>query len=80
MRKGETLSQLNDGRPRAGANINRRDWLRLTVTGGAGLALGGVLDLSTVKAAAQNLKLSNVREFTTSCNFCSCGCGMVAAG
>jgi formate dehydrogenase major subunit len=43
------------------------------------LALGGVLDLSTVKAAAQNLKLSNVREFTTSCNFCSCGCGMVAA-
>src|SRR5580704_5388420 len=81
MRKGETLSQLNDGdgRPRAGANINRRDWLRLTVTGGAGLALGGVLDLSTVKAAAQNLKLSNVREFTTSCNFCSCGCGMVAA-
>jgi formate dehydrogenase major subunit len=43
------------------------------------LALGGVLALSTVKAAAQNLKLSNVREFTTSCNFCSCGCGMVAA-
>jgi formate dehydrogenase major subunit len=79
--KKETLSQRNDGdgRPQAGANISRRDWLRLTVSGGTGLALGALLDLSTVKAAAQNLKLSNVREFTTSCNFCSCGCGMVAA-
>jgi formate dehydrogenase major subunit len=47
------------------ASINRRDWLRLTVGGGAGLAIGDLLDLSTV--------------FTTSCNFCSCGCGMVAA-
>jgi formate dehydrogenase major subunit len=25
------------------------------------------------------LKLSEVSEFTTSCNFCSCGCGMIAA-
>jgi formate dehydrogenase major subunit len=24
------------------------------------------------------MKLSEVSEFTTSCNFCSCGCGMVA--
>ena len=81
LAKSRALSQLNDGggRTQARADISRRDWLRLTVTGGAGLALGGVLDLSTVKAAAQNLKLSNVREFTTSCNFCSCGCGMVAA-
>jgi formate dehydrogenase major subunit len=79
--KSQALSQLNDrgGRTQAGANINRRDWLRLTVSGGTGLALGGVLDLSSVKAATQNLKLANVREFTTSCNFCSCGCGMVAA-
>ena len=23
--------------------------------------------------------VSNVSEFTTSCNFCSCGCGMIAA-
>ena len=23
--------------------------------------------------------LSDVSEFTTSCNFCSCGCGMIAA-
>jgi len=60
-------------------SINRRDWLRLTVGGGAGLAISGLLDLSTVRAATQKLKLENISEFTTSCNFCSCGCGMVAA-
>jgi formate dehydrogenase major subunit len=43
------------------------------------LALGGLIDLSTVRAVTQQLKLSNVNEFTTSCNFCSCGCGMIAA-
>ena len=59
--------------------INRRDWLRLTVSGGAGLAIGDLLDLSTVRAATQKLKLENISEFTTSCNFCSCGCGMIAA-
>jgi formate dehydrogenase major subunit len=59
--------------------INRRDWLRLTVGGGAGLAIGDLLDLSAVRAATQKLKLENISEFTTSCNFCSCGCGMVAA-
>jgi formate dehydrogenase major subunit len=60
-------------------SINRRDWFKMAVGGGAGLALGDLLDLSTVRAAAQNLKLSNISEFTTSCNFCSCGCGMIAA-
>ena len=60
-------------------SINRRDWLRLSVRGGAGLAIGDLLDLSTVRAATQELKLENVSEFTTSCNFCSCGCGMVAS-
>ena len=59
--------------------VTRRDWLRLTVGGSAGLALGGLLDLSSVRAAANKLKLANVSEFTTSCNFCSCGCGMIAA-
>jgi formate dehydrogenase major subunit len=59
--------------------VNRRDWLRMAAGGGAGLALGGLLDLSKVKAAVQELKLANVSEFTTSCNFCSCGCGMIAA-
>jgi formate dehydrogenase major subunit len=58
---------------------SRRDALRLTLGGGAGLALGGLLDISEVRAATKDLKLSEISEFTTSCNFCSCGCGMIAA-
>src|SRR6201981_825106 len=59
--------------------INRRDCIRAAVGGRVGLALDVLLDLSTVRAATQKLKLANVSEFTTSCNFCSCGCGMIAA-
>jgi formate dehydrogenase major subunit len=59
--------------------ISRRDVLRLSFGGGAGLAVGGLLDWTAVRAAAKELKLADVHEFTTSCNFCSCGCGMVAS-
>jgi formate dehydrogenase major subunit len=59
--------------------IDRREWMRAAVGGSIGLALDGLLDLPTVRADTQKLKLSNVSEFTTSCNFCSCGCGMIAA-
>lgn len=80
-RTGSDARDQVDRGPRTGAltSINRRDWLRLTVSGGAGLAIGSVLDLSTVRAATLKLKLENISEFTTSCNFCSCGCGMVAS-
>jgi formate dehydrogenase major subunit len=47
--------------------------------GAAGLAVGALIDLPAVRAANQQLKLANISEFTTSCNFCSCGCGMIAA-
>src|SRR6476620_10054297 len=78
--KMETQDQADRGSRTEGlTSINRRDWLRLTAGGGAGLALSELLDLSTVRAATQKLRLANVGEFTTSCNFCSCGCGMVAA-
>jgi formate dehydrogenase major subunit len=63
----------------ATSTITRRDLFRLTLGGGGGLALGGLLDVPAMRAATQDLKLSNVSEFTTSCNFCSCGCGMIAA-
>jgi formate dehydrogenase major subunit len=59
--------------------VSRRDMLKLTLGAGAGLAVSGILDMPTVKAASQKLKLSQVNEYTTSCNFCSCGCGMIAA-
>ena len=68
-----------DERERSDLSLNRRDWLKTAISGGAGLALGGLLDVPAVKAASREFKLANVSEFTTSCNFCSCGCGMIAA-
>jgi len=65
------------GTPRS--TISRRDLLRLSVGGGSGLALRGLLDVPAMRAATKDVKLSQVSEFTTSCNFCSCGCGMIAA-
>ena len=67
------------GPDRHSTSVNRRDLLRLTLLGGAGLTLDGLLDVRAVRAATANLKLSQVTEFTTACNFCSCGCGMIAA-
>jgi formate dehydrogenase major subunit len=58
---------------------SRRDLFRLTLGSGAGLALTGLIDAPALRAATKDLKLSEVSEFTTSCNFCSCGCGMIAA-
>ena len=65
--------------PPGGPAFSRRGLLKLTVAGAAGLALDGIIDVPAMRAATQNLKLSNINEFTTSCNFCSCGCGMIAA-
>jgi formate dehydrogenase major subunit len=58
--------------------VTRREWFRTAAGGFAGLALGEFLDVEAVRASTQTMKLSDVNEFTTSCNFCSCGCGMVA--
>jgi formate dehydrogenase major subunit len=66
-------------RPGGVTAVNRRDLLRLTLAGSAGLALDGLLDVPAARAATKQFKLSEVSEFTTSCNFCSCGCGMIAA-
>jgi formate dehydrogenase major subunit len=68
-----------DGNAAPTSAISRRDLLRLTFGGGAGFAVGGLLDVPAMRAATKDLKLSEVSEFTTSCNFCSCGCGMIAA-
>src|SRR3982750_3685168 len=63
----------------AGVPLGRRSWLKLAAGGGVGLALDGLIDVPAVRAATREFKLANVSEFTTSCNFCSCGCGMIAA-
>jgi len=67
------------GGQRAPASVDRREFLKLAACAGAVLSLDGVVDASAVRAATGNLKLSEVSEFTTACNFCSCGCGMIAA-
>jgi formate dehydrogenase major subunit len=68
-----------DGHSRDSRTISRRGWFRTTIRGSVGLAVGGLIDVEAVRAATKELKLSKVSEFTTSCNFCSCGCGMIAA-
>jgi formate dehydrogenase major subunit len=60
-------------------NVSRRGWLKLAAGGTAGLALAELgLGPSEARAATKGLKLEGAKEFTTACNFCSCGCGMVA--
>ena len=61
-----------------GPTVSRRDLLRLGFRSAGGLALAGLVDVPAARAATEEMKLSEVSEFTTSCNFCSCGCGMVA--
>jgi len=61
------------------SGVSRREWIKNAAGGCAGLALSSLVDLQVVRASTQDLKLSKINEFTTSCNFCSCGCGMVAA-
>ena len=60
-------------------SVTRRVWLKSVAGGGFGLAVSGLVDMPALEAAARELKLAKVAEFTTSCNFCSCGCGMIAA-
>src|ERR1700756_2735706 len=71
----------SDRRPSAHSMtaVSRRDWMKTSVGGAMGLAVGGLIDVAAVRAATKELKLSRVSEFTTSCNFCSCGCGMIAS-
>ena len=64
---------------RARPTVSRRAWFRKAAGGCAGLAVASLLDIPTLRASTQGLKLSKISEFTTSCNFCSCGCGMIAA-
>ena len=68
-----------DDRVTAGS-LNRRDLFRMSLGGGAiaALPLANVVDMAAVRAAVDGMKLADVQEFTTACNFCSCGCGMVA--
>jgi formate dehydrogenase major subunit len=56
--------------------IGRRDLLKVLGSGGAAAAVGAG-GLVPLQSRAAELKLAGAKEFTTACNFCSCGCGMV---
>ncbi len=76
----ESRSGESSSMPQAG--IRRRDLLKLGAFGGIGsfgLALDGLVDVPAVRESNRRLKLNDITEFTTACNFCSCGCGMIAA-
>jgi formate dehydrogenase major subunit len=59
-------------------DISRRDVLRLSVAGGAGTALGGLIasgvDLAPVVAQAQQLRIKDAKITPSVCPFCSVGC------
>jgi formate dehydrogenase major subunit len=57
--------------------IGRRGLLKWSAGIGAGLAVGDLVSAKELNTAAAELKLAGTKEFTTACNFCSCGCGMV---
>jgi len=58
--------------------ISRRDVLRLSVAGGAGTALGGLIasgvNLAPVVAEAQQLRIKDAKVTPSVCPFCSVGC------
>lgn len=59
-------------------NMNRRQWFKTAAGMGAGLALSELgVNVQQVHAATKGMKLNGTAEFTSACNFCSCGCGMI---
>jgi formate dehydrogenase major subunit len=58
--------------------LSRRDLLRLSVAGGAGTALGGLIasgvDLAPTVAKAQQLRIKDAKVTPSVCPFCAVGC------
>jgi formate dehydrogenase major subunit len=59
-------------------DVSRRDVLRLSVAGGSGTALGGLIasgiSLAPVLAKAQELRIAKAKVTPSVCPFCSVGC------
>jgi formate dehydrogenase major subunit len=59
--------------------ITRRDFLKASAAGGAGVAWGGFgLDLTPAYAESSQLKISRAEEIRTICPYCAVGCSMIA--
>lgn len=57
--------------------MNRRSWLKRVVTGAGAILGGSALNVPEAHASSRRTKLAGTEVFTTACNFCSCGCGML---
>lgn len=58
--------------------LKRREFLKLAGATGAGLALSQLgFNMRSLEAASSKCRIHGAREYTSICNFCSCGCGMI---
>ena len=57
--------------------MNRRNWLKRAATGAGAILGGSALTTPAAHASTPRAKLAGTEVFTTACNFCSCGCGML---
>src|SRR5215218_6628038 len=61
--------------------ISRRDVLRLSLAGGGGTALGGLIasgvNLAPVVAQAQELRIARAKVTPSVCPFCAVGCALL---
>lgn len=61
--------------------LSRRDMLRLSVAGGSGTALGGLIasgvDLAPTVASAQALRIRDAKVTPSVCPFCAVGCAQL---
>ena len=62
-------------------SISRREMLRLSVAGGGGTALGGLIasgvDLAPAVVQAQELRIANAKVTPSVCPFCAVGCAQL---
>lgn len=63
--------------------VSRRDFLRLSVTAGAGTALGGLMgsgvNLGPAVARAQELRIKGAKTTPSICPYCSVGCATLVS-
>jgi formate dehydrogenase major subunit len=58
-------------------SLSRRDFLKWSGTGAAGVATGAGLDLAPVEAAATGLKIKDSKAVASVCPYCAVGCGQL---
>lgn len=58
--------------------LSRRSFIKLVGATGAGLSLTQLgFDVQPIEAASNECRIHSAKEYTSICNFCSCGCGMI---